>query len=156
MAVYMSHWHQNVPRSSTGGLGNPQPMTNLSRFQDAAAADDFKRPSVCSPNEGGDRAGVYDEIDPGLVDHVEFYLLNYFKPGRYKITRQAKNGLALVERIGCTSCHLDYLTINSDRWLADVKRSTIRGVGSLIGRLQLQPPSLLRLMIVRNSRNCCL
>ena len=27
-----------------------------------------------------------NEIDPALVDYVEFYLLNYFKPGQYRVS----------------------------------------------------------------------
>ena len=35
-----------------------------------------------SPTDDGDGDGVVNEIDPALIDHMEFYLLNYFKPGR--------------------------------------------------------------------------
>ena len=100
---------------------NPQPMTSPAGFHYDPAADDFERPPVCSPNEDGDGDGVLAEIDPALVDHMEFYLLNYFKPGRYKITRRTEKGLALMNRIGCTSCHVQNLTINSDRRVADVE-----------------------------------
>lgn len=100
---------------------NPQPMTSPAGFRYDPAADDFERPPVCSPNEDGDGDGVHDEIDPALVDHMEFYLLNYFKPGRYKITSQAKRGLALMNQIGCTNCHVQNLSIDSDRRVADVE-----------------------------------
>ena len=47
-------------------------MTSAVGFRDDPAADDFERPPVCSPNEDDDGDGVYDEIDPALVDHMEF------------------------------------------------------------------------------------
>ena len=50
--------------------------------------------------------GKINEIDPALVDYVEFYLLNYFKPGQYRVTPRATAGLANMQRIGCTSCHV--------------------------------------------------
>jgi hypothetical protein len=40
--------------------------------------------SACSgypPGEDADGAGVVNEIDTALIDHMEFYLLNSFKPG---------------------------------------------------------------------------
>ena len=41
-----------------------------------------------------DGDGKANEIDPALVDYVEFYLLNYFKPGQYRVTPRATQGLA--------------------------------------------------------------
>ena len=38
------------------------------------------------PSADPDRDGVSNEIDPALVDHMEFYLLNYFKPAIYQQT----------------------------------------------------------------------
>jgi hypothetical protein len=61
------------------------------------------------------------EIDPALVDHLEFYLLNYFKPALYKQTDATDQGRALFKRIGCASCHVPDLTINHDRRVADVE-----------------------------------
>ena len=98
-----------------------QQMTSPAGFVFDPTSDDFERPPVCSPNDDGDGDGVLAEIDPALVDHMEFYLLNYFKPGRYKVTTRAKRGLALMDRIGCTNCHVQNLTIDSDRRVADVE-----------------------------------
>ena len=83
--------------------------------------DSFNRPPVCSEVEDGDNDGVINEIDEAVVDHMEFYLLNYFKPGQSKVTRKARRGLALMRKIGCTSCHVQNLVINHDRRVADVE-----------------------------------
>ena len=77
-----------------------------------------------------DSDGKINEIDPALVDYVEFYLLNYFKPGQYRVTPRATQGLALMQRIGCTSCHVQNLTVRNDRRVADVETSTIPSAAS--------------------------
>ena len=41
--------------------------------------DKIEAPPVSSRTEDSDVDGVVNEIDPALVDHLEFYLLNYFK-----------------------------------------------------------------------------
>ena len=62
-----------------------------------------------------------DEIDPAVVDHLEFYLLNYFKPGHGQPGDAADRGRRLFNNIGCSSCHIADLTINHDRRVADVE-----------------------------------
>ena len=62
-----------------------------------------------------------NEIDPALVDHLEFYLLNYFKPAVYKQTLATDRGRNIFNRIGCDSCHISDLTINHDRRVADLE-----------------------------------
>jgi Di-haem oxidoreductase, putative peroxidase len=64
--------------------------------------------------------GTGNEIDTALVDHMEFYLLNYFKPGHDKQTEVTERGKVVFERIGCASCHVANLTINRDRRVADL------------------------------------
>lgn len=66
------------------------------------------------------QTGKY-EIDPAIVDHLEFYLLNYFKPGLAKQDSATASGRAVFDRIGCNSCHVADLTINHDRRVADVE-----------------------------------
>ena len=61
------------------------------------------------------------ELDPALVDHLEFYLLNYFKAGRGERTQHAQNGERTMAKIGCTRCHVQDLTIARDRRVADVE-----------------------------------
>ncbi len=62
-----------------------------------------------------------NEIDNALVDHLEFYLLNYFKPGIYKQTEATERGRFMFNHIGCASCHVPDLTINRDRRVADLE-----------------------------------
>ena len=71
-----------------------------------------------------------NEIDPAIVDHLEFYLLNYFKPGHGQPTTMAEHGRRLFERAGCSSCHVSNMTINHDRRVADVETlyDTARGI----------------------------
>ena len=61
------------------------------------------------------------ELDPAIVDYLEFYLLNYFKPGRGEQTHDAVKGQRTMARIGCTRCHVPDLTIARDRRVADVE-----------------------------------
>ena len=83
--------------------------------------DDLDPPPVSSPSEDGDGDGVVDEVDPALVDYLEFYLLNYFRPGRYEpYPIISRRGRRIFEQIGCTSCHMPNFEIEGDRRVADV------------------------------------
>src|SRR5438874_3901342 len=62
-----------------------------------------------------------NEIDPALVDHLEFYLLNYFKPAHYEQNTTTDHGRAVFNRVGCSFCHVADMTINHDRRVADVE-----------------------------------
>jgi CxxC motif-containing protein (DUF1111 family) len=64
---------------------------------------------------------VFNEIPAALVDHMEFYLLNYFKPATYRQTPTTQAGLQLMRQIKCTTCHIQNLTVDSDRRVADVE-----------------------------------
>lgn len=85
------------------------------------ALDKFERPPVCSPTEDGDGDGVVNELDPALVDFMEFYLMNYFKPALDRQTRTTRLGFAAMKRAGCTGCHVRNLSIARDRRVADVE-----------------------------------
>lgn len=85
------------------------------------AADTFDPPPVSSPSEDGDDDGTVDEIDPALVDYLETYLLNYFRPGRYEpYPAASRRGRRIFEQIGCSSCHVPNHQIERDRRVADV------------------------------------
>lgn len=84
-------------------------------------ADDFSHPPAKGPKHDPDNDGVVNEVDPALVDFMEFYLLNYFKPGLGKQTARTEEGLVKMKAIGCTSCHIQNFTIDHDRRLADVE-----------------------------------
>jgi hypothetical protein len=77
-------------------------------------------PSFFSSNDpDGDR--VTDELPQSIVDHMEFYLLNYFKPGLHEQTPKTAMGRQLMDTVGCTSCHVADLQIVEDRRVADVE-----------------------------------
>jgi len=100
---------------------NPQPRTSPSGFKYDPALDNFEEPPVCSASEDLDGDGKTGEIDPALVDYLEFYLLNYFKPGRYRQTPRTQEGAVLMQRVGCMGCHVRNLEIRNDRRVADVE-----------------------------------
>jgi Di-haem oxidoreductase, putative peroxidase len=84
--------------------------------------DPLKPPPAASASEDGDGDGVTGEIDPALVDFLEFYLLNYFRPGRYEpYPAESRKGRRVFERIGCAACHVPNLEIREDRRVADVE-----------------------------------
>jgi di-heme oxidoreductase (putative peroxidase) len=65
-------------------------------------------------------SGQYN-LDPAVADHLEFYLLNYFKPGLGKQDATTQHGRVVFNRIGCSSCHISDLAIEHDRRVADVQ-----------------------------------
>jgi mono/diheme cytochrome c family protein len=71
-----------------------------------------------APVEEGDIGTV--EQRTALVDYLEFYLLNYFKPGESEETLTVKRGRQEFDRAGCTGCHRPSLRIERDRRVADV------------------------------------
>ena len=98
----------------------PQRVISPAGFVFDPATDTFERPPVCNATADGDGDGVVNEIDPALVDHLEFYLLNYFKPGQSEVTRATQQGLDTFKKIGCANCHHPHLQIEQDRRVADV------------------------------------
>jgi Di-haem oxidoreductase, putative peroxidase len=62
-----------------------------------------------------------NEVDPAIVDYLEFYLLNYFKPAHYKQNEITEHGRQILHSIGCTSCHVPDLMTRHDRRVADVE-----------------------------------
>jgi hypothetical protein len=65
--------------------------------------------------------GLTDESGIAMIDFMEFYLLNYFKPGRYLQNANTNAGRALFGQIGCNSCHIANFTVEQDRRVADVE-----------------------------------
>ncbi|HEY6924305.1 MAG TPA: di-heme oxidoredictase family protein [Steroidobacteraceae bacterium] len=83
------------------------------------ALDKIEAPPDSFPGQDNDGDGVTNELPTALVDYEEFYLLNYFKPATYEQTSVTQQGLATFNQIGCNSCHIQDLTINHDRRVAD-------------------------------------
>jgi hypothetical protein len=86
------------------------------------ARDKLDPPPVASADEDDDGDGMTNELDPALLDYLEFYLLNYFKPGRYlAYPESVAQGRHIMQEIGCTACHIPNLPIERDRRVADVE-----------------------------------
>lgn len=80
---------------------------------------DGSKDKISAPPAPDDQNG--NEVDPAIVDHLEFYLLNYFKPAHDEQNTTTEHGRRMFSRIGCASCHVANLTINHDRRVADVE-----------------------------------
>jgi len=78
--------------------------------------DKISPPSPPDPQNG-------NEVDAAVVDYLEFYLLNYFKPAHYQQTDTTARGRNVFNRIGCGSCHISDMALNHDRRVADVETS---------------------------------
>jgi hypothetical protein len=85
--------------------------------------DKITAPPAPDPQNG-------NEVDPAVVDHLEFYLLNYFKPGHGQQNDATELGRQVFNRIGCASCHVTNLTVNHDRRVADLETvyDPVRGI----------------------------
>lgn len=83
--------------------------------------DALEPPFVKDQFQDNDHDGVSNEIPTSLLDYIEFYLLNYFKPAQYRQTYATLRGERLFKRIDCAKCHTPELTIDRDRRVADVE-----------------------------------
>jgi len=92
--------------------------------------DRLSAPPALDASDDRDDDGVTNEIDVALVDHMEFYLLNYFKPATYQSTVITELGRRAMQQFGCTDCHRPSLVIASDRRVADVETTydSTRGI----------------------------
>jgi hypothetical protein len=86
------------------------------------SVDRIEAPPIASATLDGDGDGYVNEIPQSIVDFMEFYLLNYFKPGTGDQTQpDVLNGRAVFTAIGCATCHIPAFTINRDRRVADLQ-----------------------------------
>jgi hypothetical protein len=76
--------------------------------------------SIDAPPDPDPGSGQY-EIDPAVVDHLEFYLMNYFKPGTARQGPTTELGQRKFNAVGCSACHISNLQIDHDRRVADVE-----------------------------------
>ncbi|HEX6732918.1 MAG TPA: di-heme oxidoredictase family protein [Pyrinomonadaceae bacterium] len=83
--------------------------------------DSIEVPPATEGVEDPDRDGVANEIPTSIVDFMEFYLLNYFKPATYEQSADVLAGRQNFIEIGCAQCHVPDLQINRDRRVADVE-----------------------------------
>ncbi len=85
------------------------------------ALDRIEAPPSADPNADPDGDGISNEIPVSLIDHFEFYLLNYFKPATYEQNRSTLRGARIMRKIRCTGCHVPDLPVEHDRRVADVE-----------------------------------
>jgi hypothetical protein len=83
--------------------------------------DAIEVPPAATAADDPDGDGVREEIRESIVDFMEFYLLNYFKAAHGEAAPGASRGRSLMSSIGCTSCHIQDMTIARDRRVADVE-----------------------------------
>jgi hypothetical protein len=83
--------------------------------------DRIEAPTATSTTDDPDGDGMENEIPTSIVDFMEFYLLNYFKPALGQVTTSVQNGRSIFGQIGCTSCHRPDFTIDRDRRVADLE-----------------------------------
>jgi len=83
------------------------------------ALDTIEAPPIPGPEDMNDIGTIQQRT--ALVDFLEFYLLNYFKPGTGQETSTVKAGREAFEEVGCAECHIPDLTIRRDRRVADVE-----------------------------------
>ncbi len=83
--------------------------------------DKIEAPPTTSALEDADGDGVANEIPTSIVDYMEFYLLNYFKPATYEQTPEVIAGRQKFQEIGCAQCHTADLQLNHDRRVADLE-----------------------------------
>lgn len=98
------------------------------------------------PAEEGDLGSI--EQRSALVDFLEFYLLNYFKPAIGEQTPDVALGRKAFDQAGCASCHVPDLAIRRDRRVADVETTFDAARGHLnrlfaTAQLRLANPSSL-------------
>lgn len=83
--------------------------------------DKFDAPRAANSSADPDKDGVANEVPQSIVDHLEFYLLNYFKPGHGEQNEGVTQGREVFERTGCASCHVPDFFVERDRRVADVE-----------------------------------
>jgi mono/diheme cytochrome c family protein len=104
-----------------GGASLGARVTTPSGIVLDGSLDAVEAPRATGENDDPDADGKVNEIPCSLVDHLEFYLLNYFKPAIYAQNESTSEGLEVFQQIGCAQCHIPNLQINRDRRVADVE-----------------------------------
>jgi hypothetical protein len=82
--------------------------------------DHVDPPPAADAGADPDHDGVTNEAPQSLVDYLEYYLMNYFKPATYRQTTATRHGRSLFMGAGCARCHVEDLPIRHDRRVADV------------------------------------
>ncbi|GJL49301.1 MAG: hypothetical protein NPIRA01_05280 [Nitrospirales bacterium] len=106
----------DLAKASSGGN-----ITTPSGMVLDGSIDAIEAPPVSSESDDSDLDGVANEIPVSLIDYLEFYLLNYFKPAIHRENSRVRTGRKLFQQIQCVSCHVPSLIVERDRRVADVE-----------------------------------
>ncbi|HEX2522708.1 MAG TPA: di-heme oxidoredictase family protein, partial [Terriglobia bacterium] len=96
-------------------------VTTLAGMVLDGSIDQIEAPPTADPLADPDEDGVKNEVPESLVDFLEFYLLNYFKPATYAQTETTEKGRHLFQYVRCARCHRPNLLLAQDRRVADVE-----------------------------------
>ena len=105
----------------THAIGNKGRLTTIAGMTLDAAADKLETPPEPDPTKVAEGKPPRNQMATAIVDYLEFYLLNYFKPGLSEQTEGVKRGRQTFDNLGCQSCHVADLQIDRDRRVADVE-----------------------------------
>jgi hypothetical protein len=83
--------------------------------------DQLDPPPAAAPSDDPDGDSVVNEVPEAVIDYMEFYLLNYFKPGHAEQNEVTARGREVFNRASCASCHIANLQVHRDRRVADVE-----------------------------------
>jgi hypothetical protein len=86
-----------------------------------SSLDKLDPPPVADASADTDSDGAVNEAPQAMIDYMEFYLLNYFKPAHAEQNETTTHGREVFNRIGCASCHVANFSIDRDRRVADVE-----------------------------------
>jgi mono/diheme cytochrome c family protein len=96
------------------------------------ALDRLEAPPIAKP--------ARSEVATSLIDFLEFYLLNYFKPATHEQTDATQQGRETFDRIGCARCHVPDLSLTRDRRVADVETTFDAARGIFNGLFAVATP----------------
>ncbi len=105
----------------TAAATNHSRMTTPAGMVLDGKADSLEPPPDPDPSKVQSGQLPRNQMATAVVDYLELYLLNYFKPALYEQTPAVKQGRLTFEQIGCSGCHISDLRIDRDRRVADVE-----------------------------------
>ena len=112
---------QAIDKELTDAVAKRTNFTTVAGMVLDAAADSLEPPPDPDPSVVPVGQPAKNSINTAVVDYLEFYLLNYFKPGLYEQTASVQRGRQSFEQTGCAGCHVPDLLIERDRRVADVE-----------------------------------
>ncbi len=111
----MESFDPDLVNAQTGQVVTPSGMVL------DGTTDSIEKTVATSETDDPDGDGTLHEVPVAAVDYLEFYLLNYFKPGTYKQNSKTEAGRRLFREMRCTQCHTPNMVVRKDRRVADVE-----------------------------------